>query len=115
MGRSRLQSCCSRVSKLVLRVVPTVMTPSTLPPLQAHSPSLEGAQGHCGILSAAKGVLADLERHQILRTLLTGRCRPEGDGQHGAANGDEQHGEARRTPEVCADQPAVYSQSGQGA
>ncbi|KAL4451203.1 hypothetical protein ABPG77_009275 [Micractinium sp. CCAP 211/92] len=76
-----------------------------LPPAfrEAHSPALDGAQGHSGILSAAKGVLADLNRHQILHILLTGRCGPESNGQQEAGDSGAGHGEPRRTPKDYQD------------
>ncbi|KAL4422930.1 hypothetical protein ABPG75_009127 [Micractinium tetrahymenae] len=82
-----------------------------LPPgfKKAHFPHLEEVQGHSGILSAAKGVLADLNRHQILHTLLTGRCRPESSGQRESVDSGEQDGEARRSPQ---DYQAILEQRG---
>lgn len=73
---------------------------------QSH-PGLGEVRAHSGMLSAAKGVLADLERHQIIRSLLTWNCRPADGGEDssacggGGGNGNGGGGAVRNAKAQC--------------
>lgn len=66
-----------------------------LPSSFVEEHNIQDARAHAGILAAAKAVLRDLNRHQILHTLLTGRPKEESSVDQ---DGAEPHS-GRRTPE----------------